>query len=298
MKFMKYQIILAIVLVSVFLCCFGVLADILPETPYTPSSPMPSHSNVEVIGTIIEKTERDVSATNRFLNGDGFLTQGQIDTRWTYKQETISNGGYLSQSKIQTFDDGNVNKEGYNVDTAIVQTYASDGAGSTLRSNEAMTLDVSGNFSNAADIVASPLVNEIMGDFFPAFTSSYSVSSDLYGVTTMASTTRGSLRGAATNSSDAAAEMNYDVIVQPDAASGLGYADAGIGVGMEASWLEGPAQIDDDDPGAYYDPAHADWNTDYWNDEARTTSVRDVTSASGKVFGFSKSYNVKAGIDV
>ena len=298
MKSMKYQIILTIVLALVLVCCFGALADILPETPYTPSQPMPSHSNIEVIGTIIEKTERDVSSTNRFFNGGGFLTEGEIDTHWNYKQETISNGGYLSQSKVQTFNDGNVNKRGYNVDTATVQTYASDGAGSTLRSSESLSLEVSGNFSSAVDIVASPLINEIMGDYFPAFTSSYGASSDLYGVTTMASTTRGSIRGAATNSSDAPAELNYDVIVQPDASTGLGYAEAGISVDTAASWLEGPAAIGDNDPDTYYDPAHSDWNTNYWDDEARTTTYREATNAAGKVFSFSKSYSVKSGIDI
>ncbi len=294
---MKYQILLILSL-YLLICISGVTGDILPATPNTPSQPMPAHSNIEVIGSIIEKMERDVTTTSRFFNGGGFITEGEIDSHWNYKQQTLSNGGYLSQSKTQTFDDGNVNKQGYNVDTATVQTYASDGSGSTLRYSESLSLEVSGNFSRAADIVASPLINEIMGEYFPAFTSEYSASSDLYGVTTMASTTRGSLRGAATNSSNAPAELNYDIIVSPDDASGLGYAEAGISASMSASTIEGPALIDGMDPDTYFDPAHSDWNTNYWNQPARTTNYREATNAAGKVFAFSKSYSVKSGIDI
>lgn len=75
------------------------------------------------------------------------------------------------------------------------------------------------------------------------------------------------------------------------------YAQGTVSVKFTASIQEGNSRINDDPGSAYYDPDHPRESfSDYWNNDARSTTYEDFIVLSGYIKKFAKSFKYQSGM--
>jgi len=116
-----------------------IYADRLPNATRTNNFQAPSTTNLQLVGMMDSSTEVEIYTENR-NNSLEFLTgRGDVMSDLVYKNNMMTNGGYLALAKDQTFDEGSQTKGSNNIDSAIVATYATDSdRGAAMSTSEKM----------------------------------------------------------------------------------------------------------------------------------------------------------------
>lgn len=139
-------------------------------------------------------------------------------------------------------------------------------------------------WSVSAEIFDEPVI--------PAFANDVKSSTDMSSTTSLAFSSALRLRDAAIDGSVPAA-LEYKVDVSP-----VGNNSAALGnirTEFTASIMEANRVLGDDRP--YYDPSHPlDPFADYWDAPASIRSIRDVTSAGGQIYRYTKSFKYTSGV--
>jgi hypothetical protein len=216
------------------------------------------------------------TVSNGTYNGDevGFLHEGERASSVIYKTDTMTNGGYLAQSKGLNLDEGPQQKRSYNVDSTTVSTYLTDPEkGSKMSSSESLQLVTSGNYSQINDTVRNPLVSNIITKYVGGFNSQYNGASDV-DITSGQVATMAKARSVGQDTS-VPAELSYLIGIHPDLSSGMPYASGSASTDFSFSNEEGAA------------------NT---TNLSSTKSVKDSTSVDGQIFTFGKSFDVVSGV--
>ena len=217
---------------------------------------------------------------------------GEVVAQTTYKNELLTNGGLLDLTYTLAFDTSNSIAESWNLETDEILTYASVD-GSTLAATERATLDVAANYQGTDTnmrCVFATAANPVM----PAFCNVVTAESTLASVTSMAVQTTLELRDTAATA-DTPAALNYKINVDPNAAQGGQYADGQVGVTFTASIREANGFLGA--PSLYYSPdSDADWNRNYWDDEARITNYVDTITVTGGITKLTKAFAYTSGI--
>lgn len=271
----------AIILVLIVLVPVAnlVSADRLPNASGTNNFNVPSTSNLQLIGIMDSQTS--VEMYNEDMpNGStsGFLTggRGAVTSDLVYKNNMMTNGGYLSQAKDQTFDEGSQTKGTHNVDSAIVTTYATDPSkGSTMSTSEKLTLTTSGNYSPLNQSIHNVLVASIADRYIGGFNSNYAAGSDVTLTTGQLATIA---QGRSVGHDDTVpADVRYTLGIHPDTSTGLPYAEGKASTDFSSSNEEG------------YE------NT---TDIASTKTMSDSTTVDGMIFHFGKDFETKSGVEI
>ena len=274
----KYGILFLILILLIF-SGLPASADRLPNVSKTTNMQVPATTNLQLVVMMYSQTQDQINTRN-FNSTDaeaqGFLSPGSTESNLVYKQDMMSNGGYLALAKDQTFDEGNQNKRGYNVDSASVSTYATDpDKGSKFSTSEQLTLTTTGNWSPVNETIHNALVQSIVGKYIGAFESSYDARSD-------ESLTTGQLatiaQGRSTGYEDTVpAGVRYTLGIHPDMSTGLPYAQGSASTNFVVTNREGYQ------------------NT---SNESATNSFTDSTSVDGLIFKFGKDFEATSGIEV
>ena len=254
-------------------------ADRLPNASKTNNFQVPSTSNLQLIGMMDSSTDVAIY-TAQFSNNstsDGFLTGvGAKVSNLVYHNGMMTNGGYLSQAKDQTFDEGSQTKGSNNIDSAIVSTYATDpDKGSTMSTSEKLTLTTSGNYSPMNQSIHNVLVANILDRYIGGFNSYYESGSDV-SLTTgqLATIAQGRSVG---NDDTVPAGMRYTLGIHPDSSTGLPYAEGRAATNFVVTNEEG------------YE------NT---TNLSSTKTFSDSTSVDGQIFHFGKDFVAKSGVEI
>ncbi len=270
---------LSFVLILLILAGCMVSADRLPNVSKTTNMQVPATTNLQLVGMMDSQTQVQINTRN--YNGtdaesQGFLSPGALESNLLYRNDMMTNGGYLALAKDQTFDEGNQNKRGYNVDSAIVSTYATDpDKGSRMTTSEQLTLTTTGNWTPLNQSIHNALVSSIVNRYIGGFNSNYDASSDV-------SLTTGQLATIAQGRSTAyddtvPAGMRYTLGIHPDMSTGLPYAQGSAATNFVITNEEG------------YE------NT---SNLSSTKTFADSTKVSGLIFKFGKDFSVESGLEV
>lgn len=256
-----------------------VSADRLPNASKTTNMQIPSTSNLQLIGMMDSSTDVEIFTANYPNNSTsgGFLTgQGAATSTLVYHNDMMTNGGYLAQAKDQVFDEGNQNKGTYNVDSAIVSTYATDpDKGSAMSTSEKLTLTTSGNYSPLNQSIHNVLVASILDRYIGGFNSYYESASDVTLTTGQLATIA---QGRSVGYDDTVpAAMRYTLGIHPDTSTGLPYAEGKAKTNFVVTNEEGFQ------------------NT---TNLSTTKTFTDSTSVDGLIFHFGKDFTVKSGVEV
>ncbi|PWR72009.1 hypothetical protein [Methanospirillum lacunae] len=267
------------VLILLILAGSLVTADRLPNVSKTTNMQVPATTNLQLVGMMDSQTQVQINTRN--YNGtdaesQGFLSPGSAESNLIYKNDMMTNGGYLALAKDQTFDEGNQNKKGYNVDSAIVSTYATDpDKGSRMSTSEQLTLTTTGNWTPLNQSIHNPLVSQIVGKYIGAFESSYDAKSDVSLTTGQLATIA---QGRSTGYDDTVpAAVKYQLGIHPDTSTGLPYAQGSAATNFVITNREGYQ------------------NT---SNESSTKTFADSTKVNGLIFKFGKDFSVESGLEV
>ncbi|MDD1728442.1 MAG: hypothetical protein LUQ50_05160 [Methanospirillum sp.] len=274
----KYGILFLILILLIF-SGLPASADRLPNVSKTTNMQVPATTNLQLVGMMDSQTQVQINTRNynsTDAEAQGFLSPGSTESNLVYKQDMMSNGGYLALAKDQTFDEGNQNKRGYNVDSASVSTYATDpDKGSKFSTSEQLTLTTTGNWSPVNETIHNALVQSIVGKYFGAFESSYDAMSDVSLTTGQLATIA---QGRSTGYDDTVpAGVRYTLGIHPDMSTGLPYAQGSASTDFVVTNREGYQ------------------NT---SNESATNSFTDSTSVNGLIFKFGKDFEATSGIEV
>jgi len=249
-------------------------ADILPNGTNTTNRNMPSETNLEVIGSMSSKQTYQLNSNSAGGHEGGFLYEGERTSSVIYKNDLVTNGGYLSQSKGLNLDEGPKIRNTYNVDGTTVSTYLTDPEkGSKMSASESVQMSNSGNWSKTNLSVRNPLVQDIIGRYVGGFNSNYAGGSDV-DLTSGQVATMVKTRSVGVDSS-VPAEMGYLIGIHPDLSSGMPYASGSVDTQFSYSNEEGSE------------------NT---TNLSSTKEMKDETSVNGQIFTFGKSFNIVSGI--
>ena len=301
---------LAITLIAMFLLVGLAAADRLP--PQLPENQLISSVEyINVLGPVMKSVSLVSEQSSGYLhngillgNADGGYndptganqTFGEVVAQTTYKNELLTNGGLLDLTYTLGFTTSNAIAESWNLETDEILTYASVD-GSTLAATERATLDVAANYETAAASMRCVFAAADAG-VLPAFCNVVTAESTLASVTSMAVQTTLNLRDVA-SSADIPAALSYKINVDPNAAQGGQYADGQVGVTFTASIRE--ANGYNKNIGNYYmyngngTVADPDWNTNYWDDEARITNYVSSTTVTGGITKLTKQFDYQSG---
>jgi hypothetical protein len=274
----KFGAIIFLLIVLVQAACL-VSADRLPNASSTNNFNLPTVQNLQLVGMMDEQTSMEIYNQD-FPNGtnSGFLTggRGAVMSDLVYKTSMMTNGGYLNQAKDQTYDEGSQTKGSYNVDSAMVTTYAADPEkASKMSASEKLTLTTSGNFSPLNDSIHNALVATIADRYIGGFNSNYAVGSDVTLTTGQLATIA---KGRSVGVDDTVpAEVDMTLGIHPDSSTGLPYAEGKASTDFRAANEEGYR------------------NT---TDIQSTKTVSDSTTVEGMIFHFGKDYVAKSGVEI
>jgi len=136
----------------------------------------------------------------------------------------------------------------------------------------------------SADIFDEPVI--------PAFANEVKSSTDMSSTSSIAFSSALRLREAAIDGSvPAALEYKVDVLPVGNNTAALG----DIRTEFTARIMEANRVLGDDRP--YYDPSHpSDPFADYWDKPASIRTVRDITSAGGQIYRYTKSFKYTSGV--
>ena len=261
-----FFLIIALVSISV--------ADILPNGTNTTNRQMPSETNLEVIGAMSSKQAYQLTASSHGAHEGGFLYEGERVSSVIYKNDMMTNGGYLAESKGLNLDEGPQIKNSYNVAGTSVITYLTDpDKGSKMSTTESLEMYNSGNWSNTTLSVRNPLVADIIGKYVGGFNSQYKGSSGV-DLTSGQLATMVKARSVGADTS-IPAELGYLVGIHPDLSTGMPYASGSANTEFSFSNEEGSS------------------NT---TNLSSTKEFKDSTSVNGQIFTFGKSFSVVSGI--
>ncbi len=270
---------LSFVLILLILAGSLVAADRLPNVSKTTNMQVPATTNLQLVGMMDSQTQVQINTRN--FNGtdaesQGFLSPGAVESDLIYKNDMMTNGGYLALAKDQTFDEGNQNKKGYNVDSAIVSTYATDpDKGSRMSTSEQLTLTTSGNWTPFNQSIHNALVSSIVNRYIGGFNSNYDARSDVSLTTGQLATIA---QGRSTGYDNTVpAGMRYTLGIHPDMSTGLPYAQGSASTNFVITNEEG------------YE------NT---TNLSSTKTFADSTKVNGLIFKFGKDFNVESGVEV
>lgn len=127
-------------------------------------------------------------------------------------------------------------------------------------------------------------------DAIPAFASDLRGSMDADSMTSVSFISSLRLRDAALDGTVPAA-VEYMVDIKP-----AGNATAALGTirtTFTAEIMEANGAIGNM---PYYNPASTGWNADYWDNPAAIRSYRDVTSAGGQIYRYSRNFKYTSGV--
>jgi len=276
---MKKHGTLFFVLILLILAGSLAYADRLPNVSKTTNMQVPATTNLQLVGMMDSQTQVQINTRNyNSTNAEeqGFLSPGSLESDLLYKNSMMTNGGYLALAKDQTFDEGNQNKKGYNVDSAIVSTYATDpDKGSKMSTSEELRLTTTGNWSPLNQTIHNTLVSQIIGDYVGAFESSYDAKSDVALTTGQLATIA---QGRSTGYDDTVpAGVRYTLGIHPDMSTGLPYAQGSAATNFVVTNREGYQ------------------NT---SNESSTKTFTDSTSVNGLIFKFGKDFTAESGLEV
>ncbi|HWQ65326.1 MAG TPA: hypothetical protein VN372_00470 [Methanospirillum sp.] len=269
----RYRVIAITLLIILSVFSF-VGADRLPNVSKTNNLQVPSTSNIQLVGMIDAHTEVEIDSTSHGIHEGGFLYQGEAVSNVVYKNDLTTNGGYLSQAKHQTFDEGPQKEGTYNIDSAIVSTYATDPEkGSKMAASEKLTLDTSGNWTLTNESIHNTLVASIVDKYIGGFNSNYGASSDVQ-LTSGQLTTKAKARSTAYDDTVPAA-IGFELGIHPDMSTGLPYAEGSAATAFSVKNQEGYS------------------NTTNFSS---TKEFADATKVNGLIFNFGKSFEAKSGV--
>lgn len=307
---MQSKLIVFLLLTGIGCFCLPLTtADVLP--PAVPENQMISiYSYIETIGMVIEKSSFTSQSSSAYLH-DGILFGNDADVgnaafgervaNIVWSDKTITNGGYLKETKTFGYDSGNQGPEGYNLETDKILTYESID-GSTLLSSERISMEICGNFSDTAGS-SRCVFGQGANAVNPAFCNTITASSDLIGVTSISAQTSMNARFTA-SSADVPAALKYNIDVSPNAASGAEYAMGTVQTEFTARIMEANGVLDINGRAAgtgstYFDPAHTtDPFANYWDNSARITTFSDKTMVSGGITRVTKGFNYLSGMNL
>lgn len=250
-------------------------ADRLPNASRTNNFQVPSTTNLQLVGMMDSQTQVQINTAN-FNQSQGFLFSGAAASDLLYKNDMMTNGGYLALAKDQTFDEGSQNKGGYNVDSAIVATYATNpNAGSKMSTAESLTLTTTGNWTLMNESIHNPLVADIMNRYIGGFNSNYQAGSDVT-LSTGQLATIAQARSVGYDDTVPAA-VRYTLGIHPDMSTGLPYAEGSASTNFVVTNEEGYA------------------NTTNLSSEK---TFSDSTRVSGQIFNFGKAFEATSGVEV
>lgn len=267
-----------ILAVLIVLFCLGsgiACADRLPNQ--TPENQVISvYSVVEVIGTYIGSQSLQWTINGPGPIHTGTLNSNEVRATAAYSESTQTNGGYLAETKSFTLDTGNKALGQYNLESSKTLTYATDtNTGSTLQASESLTLDIMGNSTPTADVIACPF-GPAASEYYPAFCNIVYAKSSVMGMTTGAVSTSAKARLVG-STADAPAALEYSFDVAPDSSAGTGYAAGTFGTEFGVSIKE----------------ARGNSST-----PSTTAVYTDKAFASGLVAKFHKDYSYRSGFRV
>jgi hypothetical protein len=253
-------------------------ADRLPNATKTNNFNLPSTSNLQLIGMMDSQTDVEIYTSDlRNNSSSGFLTgRGETVSSLVYKNDWMTNGGYLSQAKDQTFDEGSQTKGSYNIDSAIVTTYATDPEkGSSMSTSEKLTLTTSGNYSPMNESIHNVLVASMVDKYIGGFNSNYEAESDVTLTTGQLATIA---QGRSVGHDDTVpAGVGYTLGIHADSSTGLPYAQGSAATNFVVTNEEG------------YE------NT---TNLSSTKTFSDSTSVQGMIFHFGKDFEAKSGVEI
>ncbi len=267
----------AVILALILVASVGVIAsaDRLPNASKTNNFQVPSTTNLQLVGMMDSQNQVQISTAN-FNRSEGFLFQGAAASDLVYKNDMMTNGGYLALAKDQTYDEGSQNKKGYNIDSAIVATYATDpDKGSKMSNSEKLTLTTTGNWTPMNQSIHNVLVSSIIDRYIGGFNSNYQASSDV-SLSTGQLATIAQARSVGYDDTVPAA-MRYTLGIHPDMSTGLPYAEGSAATNFVVTNEEG------------YE------NT---TNLSTTKTFNDATKVSGQIFNFGKSFEATSGVEV
>jgi uncharacterized lipoprotein YajG len=267
----------AVILALILVASVGVIAsaDRLPNASKTNNFQVPSTTNLQLVGMMDSQNQVQISTAN-FNRSEGFLFQGAAASDLVYKNDMMTNGGYLALAKDQTYDEGSQNKKGYNIDSAIVATYATDpDKGSKMSNSEKLTLTTTGNWTPMNQSIHNVLVSSIIDRYIGGFNSNYQAASDV-SLSTGQLATIAQARSVGYDDTVPAA-MRYTLGIHPDMSTGLPYAEGSAATNFVVTNEEG------------YE------NT---TNLSTTKTFNDATKVSGQIFNFGKSFEATSGVEV
>ncbi|MFH0966667.1 MAG: hypothetical protein V1862_03155 [Methanobacteriota archaeon] len=254
-----------------------VSADRLPNATHTNNFQAPSTTNLQLVGMMDSQTEVEIYTANIPNNTSGFLTgRGAATSSLVYKNNMMTNGGYLALAKDQTFDEGSQTSGSNNVDSAIVATYASDSdKSSAMSTSEKMMLTTSGNYSRMNESIHNVLVSSMIDKYIGGFNSYYEAGSEV----NMKSGQLATIAQARSVGRDdtVPAGMRYTLGIHPDTSTGLPYAEGSASTNFVITNEEG------------YE------NT---TNLSSTKTFTDSTTVDGMIFHFGKDFTVKSGVEI
>jgi hypothetical protein len=254
-----------------------VSADRLPNASKTNNFHLPATSNLQLIGMMDSSTSVEMYTADIPNSTGGFITgRGATTSTLVYQNNMMTNGGYLAQAKDQTFDEGSQTKGSYNVDSAIVTTYATDPEkGSSMSTSEKLTLTTSGNYSPMNASIHNVLVASLVDRYIGGFNSYYEAGSDVRLTTGQLATLA---KGRSVGHDDTVpAAVGYTLGIHPDTSTGLPYAEGSASTKFVVTNEEG------------YE------NT---TNLSSTKTFSDETSVDGMIFHFGKDFVAKSGVEI
>lgn len=272
MKF-EYMIMLAIAVIAAF--SSGVIADNLPnQTP---------ENQVFTIDTIVDATGTvDSASTMSWVTASpsaipiGILGEIQSISDVTYRDTILTNGGKLSANKNFAFTSKNQADGLYNIEAQKVLTYASTEGAHTI-GEEQYTLSVAGNFAGTDDNIRCVFA-ESQSNVLPAFCNIVSAKSSLVNVNSAQISSKGQIRAVA-ETADTPAELNYQMVVTPDANSGSGFAEGTVKTTFAGSILEA-----------------RDADEETWNKTSAENTWKDSTEVTGGIKNLQKAFAYQSGV--
>ena len=268
----------AFFLVLILLVFAGSLAvaDRLPNVSKTTNMQVPATTNLQIVGMMDAQTQVQIDTRNFNDSNEGFLSQGAVESNIIYKNDMMTNGGYLALAKDQTFDEGNQNKRSNNIDSAIVATYATDpDKGSRMSTSEQLTLTTSGNWTPLNQTIHNALVASIIDQYIGGFNSNYNAGSAVSLTTGQLATIA---QGRSTGyDSTVPAGVRYTLGIHPDMSTGLPYAQGSAATNFGITNEEGYS------------------NT---TNISSTKSFADSTNVNGLIFKFGKDFEASSGLEI
>jgi hypothetical protein len=245
-------------------------------------------TEIDVLGSVDDQTQVTWTISNPGYIPTGILKAAQSVAEMTYKDYINTNGGKLVETKNFAMDTRNKAADLFNIEADKVITYSSTD-GSHLMGEESLSLDVAGNFSNAADTMRCVFASA-NSQVIPAFCNRVTAKSKLLEVTSAQIETRAAIRGVA-KSADTNAALMYTFAVAPDASASTGYAlgtfETEITVSIQEA-RDGYTTSDDMWTATGYAAG--------WNKTASEIGVKDTTKVSDQIKKFQKEFDYQSGM--